>query len=272
VSGSLAPDEGTPLFGPRDPSPVRVINERGAANLVLVGDHAGNAIPSSLGDLGLSADDRTRHIAWDIGVQALGEELAVLLDATFIAQRFSRLVIDCNRDPRSTSAIVEVSDGTTIPGNAHLDEAKREERRRTIHEPYQQRIADEIAVRRARNALPVLVALHSFTPRLGAIGATRRPWPIGILHDAGDTRLCHAMLDLLRREPGLTVGDNEPYRMDGTDHTIPRHAYPSGALYLEVEFRQDLLADAAERSRWATRFASWLGQALVAVAAVPKRR
>jgi predicted N-formylglutamate amidohydrolase len=240
---------------------VAVANEGGRANLVLIGDHAGNAIPRALGDLGVSAADRARHIGWDLGVQALGDELAMLLDAVFISQRFSRLVIDCNRDPAAPRAIVDASDGTAIPGNAGLDGAAREARARAIHEPYQQRIAAEIAARRAEGASPVIVALHSFTP---VMGAEPRPWQLGVLHDRGDTSLSLAMLHRLRREPGVTVGDNEPYKMDGTDYTIPRHAYPNGAPYLEIEFRQDLLATPEERSSWARRFALWLTDAIAA--------
>ena len=65
-----------PLLGERDSAPARIVNEGGRSDILLVGDHAGNAIPSSLGDLGLSAADRHRHIAWDLGVRALGEHLA----------------------------------------------------------------------------------------------------------------------------------------------------------------------------------------------------
>jgi predicted N-formylglutamate amidohydrolase len=164
----VSPGRRVPLLGPNDPPPFIVINERGASDVLLVGDHAGNAIPSSLGNLGVSAGDRDRHIAWDLGVQALGEELAALLDATYIAQRFSRLVIDCNRDPQSPRAILDVSDETPVPGNAGLDDEARDERRKAIHEPYQRRIGDELAARAARGLRPVLVALHSFTPVLGA--------------------------------------------------------------------------------------------------------
>jgi predicted N-formylglutamate amidohydrolase len=257
----VIPDPRASLLGATDPSPVCVTNERGTSNILLIGDHAGNAIPASLGDLGVSADDRVRHIAWDLGVQSLGEQLATRLDATFISQRFSRLVIDCNRDPHAQRAILEVSDGTAVPGNANLAQAARDERRTAIHEPYQQQIGSELATRHHRDPPPVLVALHSFTP---VLGVERRPWQIGILHDAGDTRLSRAMLRRLRQESSLKVGDNEPYRMDGTDYSIPRHAYPNGTLYLEVEFRHDLLSEPSERSSWASRFAVWLADAIAA--------
>jgi predicted N-formylglutamate amidohydrolase len=246
------------LLNHAETPPVRVVHEAGRSDVLLLGDHAGNAIPASLGDLGLSEGDRLRHIAWDIGVHALGQGLAAALDATFIWQPFSRLVIDCNRDPRSVAAIPVISDATPIPGNEDLDEAAREQRRDAIHRPYHQRIADEIAARRARGTPPVLVALHSFTP---VMGGEKRPWQIGILHDAGDASLSGALLSRLLDEPALVVGDNEPYRMDGTDYTIPRHAYPGALPYLEVEFRQDLLLNAEAIRLWAARFAGWLEDA-----------
>ncbi len=243
------------LLDKGDPPPVRVVCEGGRSDVLLLGDHAGNAIPASLGELGLSSRDRLRHIAWDLGVLGLGEELATSLDATFIWQPFSRLVIDCNRDPRSEAAISEVSDETHVPGNAALDAAAREERRDAVHAPYHQRIAAEIAARKGRGTPPVLVALHSFTP---VLAKRARPWHVGILHDGGDTTLSLSILRRMQDDPALVVGDNEPYRMDGTDHTIPRHAYPNALPYLEVEFRQDLLADAEGIRLWAARFARWL--------------
>ena len=248
-----------PLLGDSDPPPAVVIREGGRADVLLVGDHAGNTIPSSLESFGVSADDLARHIAWDLGVRALGEALAAELDATFVRQSFSRLVIDCNRDPSAADSIAESSDGTPIPGNVALGPDAREQRRAAIHEPYHQTIARELERRRAVGANPVLVALHSFTP---ALAGAQRPWHVGLLHDAGDTTLSRALLARLRQEPALCVGDNEPYRMNGTDYTVPRHAYPSRLRYLEVEFRQDLLPDAEHARLWARRFALWLGDAL----------
>ncbi len=247
-----------PLLQPSDPPPFRVARQGARSDVLLLGDHAGNAIPASLGDLGISRDDRQRHIAWDLGIHALGHELAIALDATFVWQPFSRLVIDCNRDPRAEGAIPEVSDHTRIPGNAGLDEAARDQRREGIHEPYQLRIAREIAARLARGVRPVVVSLHSFTPSMA--GASR-PWHVGVLHDRGNTSLSLAMLRRLKRQSALVVGDNEPYRMDGVDHTIPRHAYPAALPYLEIEFRQDLLAGAEAIGVCAERFAGWLRDA-----------
>jgi predicted N-formylglutamate amidohydrolase len=236
-----------------------VLNSGAASPFLLLGDHSGREFPRALGSLGLSGADLEGHIAWDIGVAGLGARLASALDATFIRQRFSRLVIDCNRDPSTADSIMESSDGTPIAGNVGLGPDVREQRRAAIHEPYHRTIARELERRRAIGANPVLVALHSFTP---ALAGAQRPWHVGLLHDAGDTTLSRALLARLRQEPELCVGDNEPYRMNGTDYTIPRHAYPSRLRYLEVEFRQDLLPDAEHARLWAGRFARWLGDAL----------
>lgn len=230
-----------------EPAPAQWVNAAGPAPFLLIGDHAGNAIPRALGTLGLSEADRHRHIAWDIGVHALGTALAAALDAPFLFQPYSRLVIDCNRDPAHPDAMVAIADGSAIPGNGQLQESDLAARIAAIHAPYHAAIGAELA-RRAQAARPtILLALHSFTPELGG---RARPWHAGILFDQGDTRFAEALLAALAREDGLVIGDNEPYRMDATDYSVPRHAYPTGLPYAEIEIRQDGLASADGISRW----------------------
>jgi predicted N-formylglutamate amidohydrolase len=246
--------EATGLLGRDDPPAVIVTNPQGRSPFLLIGDHAGNAIPKRLGDLGVSAVDRARHIAWDIGVASLGERLAMALDAVFVRQAYSRLVIDCNRDPDSADAIPEISDGTIITGNAALDGVDRDRRIAEIHEPYQRAIAAEILRRTALGLPTLLVSLHSFTP---LFGGTARPWEIGVLHDGANDALALRLLAWLEAQPSLVVGDNEPYRMDGTDHTVPRHAFPS-LPYVEIELSQGRLADEPGIASWAVRLADGL--------------
>lgn len=245
----------SPLLDADEPDPVGIVNPNPAApqQFLLIGDHAGRAIPRRLGGLGVGAADMDRHIAWDIGVRALGQALAARLDVPFVHQRYSRLVIDCNRDPARADAMPAVSDGTPIPANAALTDADRADRVAAIHEPYQR----AIAARLGQDA--ILVALHSFTPCLA--GGMPRPWQAGVLYDGGDTRFALACLAALRDEPGLTVGDNEPYAMNAIDHTIPRHAYPA-RRYVEFEVRQDLIAHPAGVAEWSERLARVLSGAL----------
>ncbi|WP_207790284.1 N-formylglutamate amidohydrolase [Glacieibacterium frigidum] len=227
------------LLGADDLPPVEIVNPDGSSRLLLIGDHAGNLVPSALGTLGVAAHDLARHIGWDIGVDALGRSLAARLDAVFVRQRYSRLVIDCNRDPAAAAAIPAESDGTAIPGNVGLDPAARRVRVAEIHEPYQFAVGSALA---GRPASDVLVSLHSFTP---VLAGRARPWHLGVLHAGHNDAFARRLLDWLTRYTELTIGDNEPYRMDATDHTVPRHAFDTDRPYVELEIRQDLLEGAA---------------------------
>lgn len=202
-----------------------------------------------------------RHIAWDIGIAATGERLADLLDACFVRQTYSRLVIDCNRKPDAPDLAPAVSDGTTIPANVGLTDADRAARLAEIHAPYQTAIAGLIAERTARGRPTVLVSLHSFTPTMAGFA---RPWLYGVLHRS-DSPFSDAMLAQLRDAFGERAGDNQPYAMDGRDNTIPRHADGNGLDYLELEIRQDLIAEADGQAAAAALFADLLPRALAAL-------
>jgi len=247
------------LLAEEEPHPAIVREGSPDCPFVLVADHAGNAIPRALCDLGLGEEERARHIAWDIGIGGVAEALAKRLGAPLVRQRYSRLVIDCNRDPARVDAIPEASDGSAIPGNQTLDDAARAMRIATIHAPYHSAIS---RVLEARTVPPVVVALHSFTP---AMNGHARPWHAGVLYDRGDTRFSHAVLEGLRARLDVPVGDNEPYAMDGIDFTVPHHCYAAGRPYAEIELRQDLVADAAGQEKWAGLLAEVLTMSLTKV-------
>jgi predicted N-formylglutamate amidohydrolase len=242
-SGDPEIEQPDALIGANDPSPVRIANAGGQSLFLLLGDHAGNAIPAALGTLGLTQGEFGRHIALDIGVHELGAELAARLDAPFVEQHYSRLVVDCNRSPEAADAIAQVSDGTVIPGNDGITAAARARRYSSIFEPYHAAITKLLDMRDAAGMVTTIVSLHSFTPRLGN---EPRPWTAGVLHDGGDTRFAAALLQVLRASEGERIGDNAPYRMDATDFTVPRHAYPDRP-YAEIEIRQDQLSTPAGR-------------------------
>ncbi len=240
--------EAATLLGPDDPAPFVIDNAEGRSPFLLLGDHAGSTIPATLGDLGLTAVDRTRHIAVDIGVRGLGRELARRLDAPFLHQPYSRLVIDCNRDPAREDAIPVVSDGSAIAGNEGMEDAARAARVRAIHLPYHEAIGAEIDRRQAEGRDTILLALHSFTPVLDGFA---RPWDAGVLYWTGRTAFAKSMLSALQSDRSFCVGDNSPYRMDATDYTIPLHAFPRRLLYAELEIRQDHISDAEGQRFWA---------------------
>jgi predicted N-formylglutamate amidohydrolase len=232
--------------------PVKEENPAGRSPFLLTCDHYGRLIPRVLGDLGLPASELTRHIAWDIGIAGVAGQLSKHLGAHLVAQRYSRLVIDCNRPPCVASSIPVLSEATTVPGNEGLTRAAAEARRQAIFEPYHRRIAD-IIDRRLRDGRPtVLVSLHSFTPVYAGIA---RPWHVGTLYHR-DTHLPPLLLRLFRAEADLMVGDNEPYAVsDETDYTIPVHGEARGLMNSGIEIRQDLIADQAGERQWAERLA-----------------
>jgi predicted N-formylglutamate amidohydrolase len=233
-------------------APVHQTNAAGRSPFLFTCDHYGRLIPPSLGDLGLPAAELTRHIAWDIGIAGVAERLAALLDAHLIAQRYSRLVIDCNRPPRVASSIPILSEATTIPGNEGLSHEMAAARQRAIFDPYHHTIDAVISERIRRRQPTVLVALHSFTPVYAGIA---RPWHIGTLYHR-DHVLPPLLLKALRAEGDLVVGDNEPYAVsDQTDYTIPVHAEARGLVNSGIEIRQDLIGEEAGQAQWAERLA-----------------
>jgi predicted N-formylglutamate amidohydrolase len=245
----------TTLLDPDEPDPVTLENEVGSSVFFLTCDHAGRAIPRRLGRLGLPEHETERHIAWDIGIGAVGQQLSRLLDAAVVVQTYSRLVIDCNRDPKVPSSIPEISETTAIPGNRGLGEVARAARMEAIFRPYHDTIAAALDRRATAGRASVLVALHSFTPVFKGMA---RPWHAAVLYNR-DARLAHPLFKLLSAEDGLAIGDNEPYAVsDLTDYTVPVHGERRGLPHVEIEIRQDQLADRAGQAAWAERLARLL--------------
>lgn len=245
-------DEPFKLLGAGDPAPFQVHRPHGTSPFILIADHAGRAIPAQLGDLGVAQAERDRHIGWDIGIAGVTGRLSERLDAFAILQTYSRLVIDCNRPLEAEGSIVASSDGTPVPANYGITEDEKVARALEIFAPYHARITQELDQRSAGPQAQVLVAMHSFTPTFAGFA---RPWHAGVLYHR-DTRLAHALLAALRAEPGLVVGDNEPYAIsDGSDYAIPVHGEQRGLPHVELEIRQDLIADTLGQHEWAERLA-----------------
>jgi predicted N-formylglutamate amidohydrolase len=240
----------TPLLAADEPAPVIVRNANGASPFFLTCDHYGRMIPRALGDLGIDEKERARHIAWDIGIAGVAEAVSDALGAHLIAQRYSRLVIDCNRPLSAASSIPPISEATTIPGNQGLAQQAAFERQQSIFAPYHRAITEALDQRLQAQRPTILVSLHSFTPIYAGV---TRPWHIGTLYNR-DRRLPQLMLRELRSEPALVVGDNQPYAVsETTDYTIPVHGEQRGLINTGIEIRQDLITDETGQREWAAR-------------------
>jgi predicted N-formylglutamate amidohydrolase len=240
------------------PHPVEIIAGPLESGALILCDHASNAVPPDLGDLGLPAIEFRRHIAYDIGAAAVTRALARRLAAPAILTQFSRLVIDPNRGRDDPTLVMRLSDGAVVPGNAKVDAAEIARRLERFYEPYEAAVtaASDAAMRAGHP--PVIVAIHSFTP---IWRGWPRPWHVGILWDADD-RFAKPLLDGLRAEEGLVVGDNEPYDGALAGDTVDRHATARGLANALVEIRQDLIADDEGAAAWAGRFARLLAPLL----------
>ena len=248
----------TSLLAADEPHPVAVTNARGRSPFVIVADHAGKYLPRRLQMLGLQAAECERHIAWDIGAGPVSCRIGEELGAVVIRQNYSRLAIDCNRPPGSETSMVELSEGTTIPGNVGLSKAQMEARIREIFQPYHDRIAGELDLRQQAGRPTALIAMHSFTP---VFNATARPWHVGVLYNR-DPRFANILIEFLRREQGLVVGDNEPYSVsDESDYTLPVHGEQRDLPHVAIEIRQDLITDDGGQRKWAHLLAQLLPKA-----------
>jgi len=241
--------------GDGDVAGPRILRPQGSGRFVLFCDHATNYIPAELDDLGLPASELARHIAWDIGAARVTEVLSELFDAPAILSGASRLVIDCNRHLGASDLIPEISDGTVIPGNLHLDEAARSARMERWFHPYHDAVESVFLGREARGVPSIAISIHSMT---ASLAGEPRPWQIALSSHL-DRRLTDPVLAALRREGDVVVGDNQPYDLDpAVDFSTPFHALRRKLLHLQVEFRQDEILDAATQHEWALRFAQAL--------------
>jgi predicted N-formylglutamate amidohydrolase len=246
------------LLAADEPPPFTEIGRQGRSNFLIVVDHASRLIPRRLHDLGLPASELQRHIAWDIGSLAVARQVAAALDATLVWQNYSRLVIDCNRDPSVASSIPLSSESTGIPGNIGLSEQQLLARRSEIFEPYHQHLRTLLEERLTAGRPTILVAQHSMTDLYHGV---RRPMHAAVLYNR-DRRFAALVLEQLRRDSHLLIAENEPYFVsDQSDFTIPRHAEARGLPYVAIEIRQDLVTDEVGQSEWAGRIARALQDA-----------
>ncbi|NMN04195.1 MULTISPECIES: N-formylglutamate amidohydrolase [unclassified Novosphingobium] len=219
--------------------------------VLIVSDHASAHVPGDI-DLGIDPALLTQHMAIDIGVAAIGAMLARRPGIAAFQGGVSRLVCDFNRDADAPAVVPVASDGHAIPGNM-LDHAGREARLARFFHPYHAALAQILAAHEPA----LILSLHSFTPRLSSDPAQARPWHVGVLYNEDD-RAARLALPWMEQEPGLCVGDQQPYSGRLLNATMNRHAEVHGRPYLGLELRQDLIGDAAGQAEWAERLARLL--------------
>lgn len=237
--------DGTGLLSASDPHPVDLRHAHSAAPVFLLCEHAGQAVPKALDGLGLPEGEIDRHIGWDIGAEKLACAIADRLKCPLILQRYSRLVIDCNRPPLLDGSIPERSDGITVPGNTRLEQADHDLRRRAIFDP----MNDAITSAFETHPRQAVFSIHSYTRHLQ--GQDRR-WDAGFLTRQDQQSAHRLMAAIASAAPELNLALNQPYQIeDASDWFIPRFAEARGMRHALIEVRNDHLRDNAGIARWA---------------------
>jgi predicted N-formylglutamate amidohydrolase len=226
----------------------------------LLCDHATNAVPRSLGQLGLPAQEMVRHIAYDIGAQRITEHLSDALDMPAVIAGYSRLVIDLNRPEDDFTLIREIYDGTIVPGNRNLTQSQRQERIDFLFRPYHDAVRNVLEEKSRTGILPAVLSIHSFTD---CYKEEHRPWHIGVLSNR-DRRMAERILPLLSScYPTLAVGDNKPYSgLSPYGYSIENHALPRGRPNVLFEIRQDLILDGKGQQEYGAILETVLKEAL----------
>lgn len=242
------------LLAADEPPAVTEFRRDGRSDFVILVDHASRALPKSLGGLGLPESELSRHIAWDIGALAVAKAVSEALDATLVAQNYSRLAIDCNRDPVTEDAVPIISEVTPIPGNQGISQAARQARIDEIFTPYHHHITALLDERALQGRKTILIAQHTMTD---CFKGQRRGMQAAVMYNR-DGRFAQPLREALQTG-GLTVAENQPYAMtDATDFTLPRHGEKRGLPHVGIEIRQDLVCDEAGVLLWADRVAAAL--------------
>lgn len=238
-------------------SPFEIVPGKLDCGLVLLCDHARNHVPVQYNSLGLPASAFERHIAYDIGAEALTRALAARLSAPAVHSCFSRLLIDPNRGEDDPTVIMKISDGAIVSGNHPIEPDEIETRLSRYYRPYHHAVAQVLDDCLATGVAPMVFSIHSFTP---AWKGVPRPWEAALLWDA-DPRLPKFLIEGLRQDPALTIGDNEPYDGALRNDTMYKHATALGLAQALLEVRQDLIADEPGVEQWADRLAPLLERA-----------
>lgn len=241
-----------------------IVPGRADCGLVVLCDHAANALPAGYATLGLPKEQLQRHIAYDVGAADVARHVAAHFGAPAVMTRYSRLLIDPNRGTDDPTLIMRLSDGAVIPGNRRITPQDRARRIRLYHSPYHRAIDAVLDQCVAAGIEPMLLSIHSFTESWKTVA---RPWHVGILWKS-DLRLAKPLLDGFRAQGDLVVGDNAPYSGQLEGDCLWRHGKQRGLANAIVEIRQDLIRDAKGQGAWGARLCRVLQPLVEAKAAV----
>jgi predicted N-formylglutamate amidohydrolase len=194
--------------------------------ILIIVDHASNHVSKEDNKLGLPNSFLNQHIAFDLGVKELSLDLSTRLKCKLIQGKYSRLLIDLNRDLDDPTIIPEIVDKKIIPGNIGLSKSELRLRVKKIYNKYQ------------NEKVKVILSLHSFNP---IFKNKKRLLEFGVLSNE-DKNLSSIIFDQLRSQ-NMNVGDNKPYKGNLIGDSMYRHGLRNKLPHALIEVRNDLLSN-----------------------------
>ena len=239
----------------------QIFNQNCNSKFLLLCDHASNRIPDSVSKthLGLTNSERRRHIAYDIGAKETAIQLANEINAPLIYTDYSRLVIDPNRSKRDPTSIMQIYDGSIIPGNLRLSKAQIKYRCEQFYDPYHDAIKKKLKEQKEKKLPVCIVSIHSFTPKLNL--QKPRPWHIGILWDR-DRRMSNLIIQDLKNNKELCIGENKPYSGNLVGDTLFQHGTSNNIPHVLIELRNDLIDTKLGQKKWAKLLSATLNNCI----------
>lgn len=218
-----------------------LVTEAAAAPLFLTCEHASERLPAPWH---WPEPDRRllgTHWAYDLGAREVAIELAQALSASAVLARFTRLLVDPNREENHDDVFRAFADGQPVLFNHGLEDEERERRIAGYHRPYHEAVDRALSATRA----PVLLSIHSFTP---VYQGEVRDVELGVLFNHDEQPALELGAALAEHFPNVAY--NEPWsgRL-GLIYAAERHAQRHGRLALELEVRQDLASDPRYRAK-----------------------
>ena len=208
--------------------------------VLIIADHASNYVPKENNNLGLPISFLNQHIAFDIGVKELILDLSNRLKCKVIQGKYSRLLIDLNRDLDDPTVIPVIVDRKIIPGNIRLSKSEVKLRVKKIYKKYHNEIDRTIKTENVK----VILSIHSFNP---IFKNKKRHLEFGILSNE-DKNLSSIIIDQLRLQK-LNVGDNKPYKGNLIGDSMYRHGLRNKLPHALIEVRNDLLSNPTKIKR-----------------------
>ncbi|MBV69774.1 MAG: hypothetical protein CMH52_00365 [Myxococcales bacterium] len=216
----------------------RVIGESpdSKGRFILTCEHASNAVSRHTPT---ASDQRLLKMHWgyDLGAEKLTQSLCDAFKSVGVLGTESRLIIDVNRHPESSTLIVSHCESIPVSFNENIS-AEDRDWRMSLYDSFHSGVSQAVAREKNKNPELKLISIHSFTP---IWNGAKRPMDVGILFDRDEDK-AKELASILEKN-GIRSALNAPYSgLTGElMYSANHHGRSNTIPYIEFEIRQDLL-------------------------------